>query len=215
MVGWSSLGRIEQKTEDIKGELPILMSKLDQMCAEFRIVGDRESLISDHTGDKKSVRKSFRSKLNEAGFTSNVLREHEAAIFLRIRELTKCGLLDTDGSTSLCTGDETLRSPPPIYQMPFRSNSQRASAESDADSKKTISPKPSTKDLRPGKPNDSGRELQLEDPNPNPLEQRSNSHKSPTLGHHHSWSTMTLDMTMCRSTPGQRARQASPVYGAT
>lgn len=152
------------------------------MCAEFRIVGDRESLLSDHTDDEKFVWKSFRSKLNEAGFTSNVLREHEAAIFLRIRELTKCGLLDTDGSTSLCTGDETLSSPPPIYQIPFRSNSQRASAESDADSKKTISPKPSTKDLRPGKPNDSGRESQLEDPNSNPLEQRSNSHKSPTPG---------------------------------
>lgn len=182
MVGLSSLGRIEQKIEDMKDELPILMSKLDRMCAEFRIVGDRESLLSDHTDDEKSVWKSFRSKLNEAGFTSNVLREHEAAIFLRIRELTKCGLLDTDGSTSLCTGDETLSSPPPIYQMPFRSNSQRASAESDADSKKTISPKPSTNDLRPGKPNDSGRELQLEDPNSNPLEQRSNSHKSPTPG---------------------------------
>ena len=150
VVGLGSLGRIEQKIEDIKGDLPIVMSKLDQMCAEFRIMGDRESLLSDHTDDEKLVWKTFRSKLNEAGFTSNVLREHEAAIFLRIRELTKCGLLDTDGSSSLWTSDETLSSALPVHQNPFHSNSKRASAESDADSEKTISPKLSVKDLRPG-----------------------------------------------------------------
>ena len=131
MVGLGSLGRIEHKIEEIKGDLPILMSKLDQMCAEFRIVGDKESLLSDHTGDEKFVWKTFRSKLNEAGFTSNVLREHEAAIFLRIRELTKCGLLDTDGSNSFGRGDEFLSSPPPVYRMPFRSNSKKAPTENE------------------------------------------------------------------------------------
>lgn len=182
MVGLGSLGRIEQKIEGIKGELPILMSKLDQMCAEFRIVGDKESLLSDHTDDEKFVWKTFRSKLNKAGFTSNVLREHEAAMFLRIRELTKCGLLDTDGSSSLWTSDETLSSPPPIYQMPFRSDSKRASAESYADSKKTISSKSSTKDLRPEKSKGFGRELRLENSNSNPIEQRSNSRENPVPG---------------------------------
>ena len=177
MVGLGSLGRIEQKIEDIKGDLPIVMSKLDQMCAEFRIMGDRESLLSDHTDDEKFVWKTFRSKLNEAGFTSNVLREHEAAIFLRIRELTKCGLLDTDGSSSLWTSNETLSPPLPVQQNSFQSYSRRAYVESDADSEKTISPKPSVKDLRPGESSDFGRELLPENADSNPLEQRSNSHK--------------------------------------
>ena len=183
MVGLGSLGRIEQKIEDIKGDLPIVMSKLDQMCAEFRIMGDRESLLSDHTDDEKFVWKTFRSKLNEAGFTSNVLREHEAAIFLRIRELTKCGLLDTDGSSSLWTSNETLSPPLPVQQNTFRSSLRRAYAESDADSEKTISPKPSVKDLRPGGSSDSGRELLPENvDSKKPFEQRSNSHENAIPG---------------------------------
>ena len=179
MVGLSSLGRIEQKIEEMKGDLPILMSKLDQMCAEFRIMGDKESLLSDHIDDEKIVWKTFRSKLNEAGFTSNVLQEHEAAIFLRIRELTKCGLLDTDGSNSHGGVDETLSSPPPVYQMPFRSNSKKVLVESDADSQKIISPKPSITDSRPRKLSDSDRESQLNNSNSNPLGRRSKSHENP------------------------------------
>ena len=182
MVGLGSLGRIEQKIEDIKGDLPIVMSKLDQMCAEFRIMGDRESLLSDHTDDEKFVWKTFRSKLNEAGFTSNVLREHEAAIFLRIRELTKCGLLDKDGSSSLWTSNEILSPPLPVQENSFRSNSRRVYAESDADSEKTISPKPSVKDLRPGESSDFGRESLLENVDSNPLEQRGNSHENAVPG---------------------------------
>ena len=178
IVGLGSLGRIEQKIEDIKGELPIVMSKLDQMCAEFRIMGDRESILSDHTDDEKFVWKTFRSKLNEAGFTSNVLREHEAAIFLRIRELTKCGLLDTDGSSSLWTSDETLSPPRTVQQKSFPPNSRRAYAESDADSEKTISPKRSVKDLRPGESSDFGPASLPENVDSDPLEQRSNSHEN-------------------------------------
>ena len=182
MVGLGSLGRIEQKLEDIKGDLPMVMSKLDQMCAEFRIMGDRESLLSDHTNDEKFVWKTFRSKLNEAGFTSNVLREHEAAIFLRIRELTKCGLLDTDGSSSLWISDETLSPPLTVQQNSIRSNPRRAYVGSDADSEKTISPRPSVKDLRPGELSDFSRESLLENEYSNPLEQRSNSHEHSVPG---------------------------------
>ena len=181
MVGLGSLGRIEQKIEGIKGDLPIVMSKIDQMCAEFRIMGDRESLLSDHTDDEKFVWKTFRSKLNEAGFTSNVLREHEAAIFLRIRELTKCGLLDTDGSSSLWTSDETLI-PPRTVQESFRPNPRRAYAESDADSEKTISPKPSVKNLRPGESSDFGPESLPEKVDSDPLEQRRNSRENTVSG---------------------------------
>ena len=182
MVGLGSLGRIEQKIEDIKGDLPMVMSKLDQMCAEFRIMGDRESLLSDHTNDEKFVWKTFRSKLNEAGFTSNVLREHEAAIFLRIRELTKCGLLDTDGSSSLWISDETLSPPLTVQQNSIRSNPRRAYVGSDADSEKTISPRPSVKDLWPGESSDFGRESLLENEDSNTLEQRRNSHEDSVLG---------------------------------
>ncbi|KAL9596443.1 MAG: hypothetical protein Q9219_005793 [cf. Caloplaca sp. 3 TL-2023] len=171
MVGLGSLGRIEQKVEDIKGNLPNLMSKIDQMCAEFRITGDKESLLSDHTDDEEFVWKTFRSKLNEAGFTSKVLREHEAAIFLRIRELTRCGLLQTDGFSSQWEGDELLDAPPQVDQSPFYpqyrmptvesdteseqtrpltpSNNTKIAASiwSDADSEKTITPRPSMEDL--------------------------------------------------------------------
>ena len=178
MVGLGSLGRIEQKIEDIKGDLPIVMSKLDQMCAEFRIMGDRESFLSDHTDDEKIVWKTFRSKLNEAGFTSNVLREHEAAIFLRIRELTQCGLLDTDGSSSLWPTDETLSPPLTVQQKAFQPSPRKAFAESDAHSEKTVSPKPSVKDLGLGESSDFGRESRPETVDFNPLEQRSSSHES-------------------------------------
>ena len=109
MVGLGSLGRIEHKVEDIKANLPELMVKIDQMFAEFRLTNDRSSVLSDHTDDEKFVWKAFRSKLNEAGFTSRVLREHGAAIFLRIRELSECGLLDTCGTT-LADADEDMHS---------------------------------------------------------------------------------------------------------
>lgn len=147
MVGLGSLGRIEQKVEDIKGHLPNIMNKLDQMCAEFRIMGDKESLLSDHTDDEKFVWKTFRTKLNEAGFTSKVLREHEADIFLRIRELTHCGLLDSDGSSSLWKDDDSSNSSVQPYCMPFHS-SATTMVESDAESEKTITPKPSVHSLR-------------------------------------------------------------------
>ena len=150
IVGLGSLGRIEQNVEDINEYLPNLMNKLDQMCAEFRIMGDKESLLSDHTDDEKFVWKTFRSKLNEAGFTSKVLREHEGAIFLRIRELTECGLLDeADRSCSPCWDNEALRCPTRIHQMPFRSPTMMAFVESDTESEKTSTPKPSFKDLQP------------------------------------------------------------------
>ena len=178
MVGLGSLGRIEQKMEDIKGELPIVMSKLDQMCAEFRIMGDRESFLSDHTDDEKFVWKTFRSKLNQAGFTSNVLREHEAAIFLRIRELAQCGLLDTEGSSSLWPSDETLSPPLTVQQKAFRPHAKKNYAESDADSEKTISPKPSVKDLVSGESSDFDRESLPEKADFNPLQQRSNSQEN-------------------------------------
>ena len=95
MVGLGSLGRIEQKVEDIKEYLPTLMTRIDQMCAEIRITGDHASVLSDHPDDEKFVWKTFRRKLNDAGYTSDVLREHEAAIFLRIRELAEWCLFDT------------------------------------------------------------------------------------------------------------------------
>lgn len=177
MVGLGSLGRIEQKIEDLKGDLPIVMNKLDQMCAEFRIMGDGESLLSDHTDDEKFVWKTFRSELNKAGFTSNVLREHGAAIFLRIRELTQCGLLDTDGSSSLWTRDETPSPPFTGQQKSFRSNPRGAYTESDVDSEKTITPKPSVQDLQPGESSDFGRESLPENGDSHPFEQRSNSHE--------------------------------------
>lgn len=182
MVGLGSLGRIEQNTEDIKGDLPMVMNKLDQMCAEIRLMGDRESLLSDHTDDEKFVWKTFRSKLNEAGFTSNVLREHEAALFLRIRELTKCGLLDTYGSTPLWTSDETLSPPHSVQQKSFRPNSRTGYAESDADSEKTISPKRSVKDLRPGDSNHFGLDLLPENVDSDALEQRGNLHENTVPG---------------------------------
>ncbi|KAL8935134.1 MAG: hypothetical protein Q9216_005572 [Gyalolechia sp. 2 TL-2023] len=175
MVGLGSLGRIEQKVEDIKGHLPTLMDKLDQMCAEFRIMGDKESLLSDHTDDEKFVWKTFRTKLNDAGFTSKVLREHEAAIFLRIRELTHCGLLDTDGSSSLWENEESsslliqphhmpfqpmhvtamvesdAESEPTVQSAPSRSQELFATVESDVDSEKSVTPKPSVQRLRRNK----------------------------------------------------------------
>jgi ankyrin repeat protein len=157
MVGLGSLGRIEQKVEEIKGHLPNLMNKLDQMCAEFRIMGDKESLLSDHTDDEKFVWKTFRSKLNKAGFTINVLREHEAAIFLRIRELTECGLLDTDGSSLPWKECESSSPPSPVYQMPSSSQTMMATVESDADSEKSITSKPSVENLRLRKSTDSMR----------------------------------------------------------
>lgn len=143
MIGLGSLGRIEHKVEDIKGHLPKLMNKLDQMCAEFRIMGDKESLLSDHTDDEKFVWKTFRSKLNHAGFNSNVLREHEASIFLRIRELTEFGLLDADGSSSLWTDDAISPITSPVHQLPFPLDPSQAYVESDAESAKTITPKSS------------------------------------------------------------------------
>lgn len=157
MIGLGSLGRIEHKVEDIKGHLPKLMNKLDQMCAEFRIMGDKESLLSDHTDDEKFVWKTFRSKLNDAGFKSNVLREHESAIFLRIRELTECGLLDADGSSSLWTDDAISSTTAPIHRLPFHPSSMDVHVESDAESEKTITPKPSIRTLRSRKSSDSVR----------------------------------------------------------
>ncbi|MCJ1273712.1 hypothetical protein MMC21_001505 [Puttea exsequens] len=174
MVGLGSLGRIEQKVEDIRGHLPNLMNKLDQMCAEFRIMGDKESLLSDHTDDEKYVWKTFRSKLHKAGFTSKVLREHEGDIFLRIRELTEYGLLDADGSSSQWTDDEASRSPPQVYQMPFRSSMMMASVESDAESEKTITPKPSVRSLRLRKSTDSVRSFPSRTSEPSHPEQKSN-----------------------------------------
>ena len=159
MVGLGSLGRIEQKVTDINENLPNLMSKLDEMCAEFRIMGDKESLLSDRTDDEKFVWKTFRSKLNDAGFTSNTLRKHEATIFLRLRELTQCGLLDTDGSCSLRTDDEALGSPSPVYRMPFRSSTMTASDESDAEFEKGTMRKSSIRNLRPRKSSDSMRSV--------------------------------------------------------
>ena len=182
MVGLGSLGRIEQNIEDIKGDLPIVMSKLDQMCAEFRIMGDRESLLSDYTNDEKFVWKTFRRKLIEAGFTSKVLREHEAAIFLRIRELTKCGLLNTDGSISLWPSNETPGPPLPVQENSFRSNPRGAQVESDTGSEKPISPIPSPKDLPSGKSSDFGRESVPENVDTNPFEQRSDSHQKTVPG---------------------------------
>ncbi|KAI4180603.1 MAG: hypothetical protein L6R41_007137 [Letrouitia leprolyta] len=151
MVGLGSLGRIEQKVEDIKGHLPNLMNK------------------------------TFRTKLNEAGFTSNVLREHESAIFLRIRELTQCGLLDTDVSSSLWEDEDASSSTVRPYHMPFHSGTTTAvdsdteseptvkptpaspqkfiaTAESDAESEKTITPKPSVQSLRRNKSDGRGDE---------------------------------------------------------
>ena len=147
LVGLGSLGRIEQKVEDLRENLPNLMSKIDQMCAEFRIMGDKESILSDHTNDEKFVWKTFRSKLNEAGFTSNVLREHEGAIFLRIRELTKCGLLDTDGSSTLQMDEEKPHSSSPRHTLPTRSRTTIASLESESESERVITPKPSTEKI--------------------------------------------------------------------
>lgn len=143
LVGLGSLGRIEQKVEDLKENLPNLMSKIDQMCAEFRIMGDKESILSNHTNDEKFVWKTFRSKLNEAGFTSNVLREHEAAIFLRIRELTKCGLLDTDGPSTLQIDEGQPRSSSPRHALPICPGTMIASPESESESERVITPKPS------------------------------------------------------------------------
>lgn len=158
-VGLGSLGRIEQKVDDLKENLPNLMSKIDQMCAEFRIMGDKESILSDHTNDEKFVWKAFRSKLNEAGFTSNVLREHEAAIFLRIRELTKCGLLDTDGSSTLQIDEEAPHSSSPIHTLPVRSRTMMASLESEPESEKVITPKPSIRNIGRRQPVDLGHSL--------------------------------------------------------
>ena len=157
MIGLGSLGRIEHKIEDIKGHLPKLMNKLDQMCAEFRIMGDKESLLSDHTDDEKFVWKTFRSKLNHAGFNSNVLREHEASIFLRIRELTECGLLDADSSRSLWTDDAISPTTSPIHRLPFHPSPIDAHVKSDAESEKTITPEPSIRNLRSQKSSDSVR----------------------------------------------------------
>jgi ankyrin repeat protein len=165
-VGLGSLGRIEQKVKDIKDHLPNILGKLDQLYAEFRIMGDRESVLSDHPNDEKLVWKTFRSKLNNAGFTSQMLREHEAAIFLRIRELTGCGLLDADGSTSVWTEDVDPVTKP-VYQMSFDSSKTLAAGESDAEDEKTIAPKPSVRNLRPRKSTDSVRSLKrtVSDPN--------------------------------------------------
>ena len=114
------------------------MSKIDQMCAELRITGDRESLLSDHTDDEKFVWKAFRTKLNESGFNSNDLREHEAEIFLRIRELTECGLLDSEGSSLAWTNDSLSRSSSPKQEARAYPDYMKATAESDTESDHTI-----------------------------------------------------------------------------
>ena len=51
-IGISALGRIEQKVGDVK---ETVLDKLDQMCAEIRIMGDKESLLSEHPDDSKQV----------------------------------------------------------------------------------------------------------------------------------------------------------------
>ena len=104
MVGLGSLGRIERNVEDINERLPALMNKIDQMYAEFRIMGDKESIFSDHTNDDKLVWKTFRAKLREAGFASNVLREYESDILDRIEELAQ--LSDVEDSESNETSSE-------------------------------------------------------------------------------------------------------------
>lgn len=140
MVGLGSLGRIERKVEDIKENLPSLMNKIDQMCAEFRILGDKASVLSDHTDDEKFVWKTFRRKLHEAGFTSKVLREHESALFLRIRELTECGLLDAEDSNSTLMDDELPQSLPQIVRLPYGSSTMMASTDRGAIFEKTTVP---------------------------------------------------------------------------
>ncbi|ETI24296.1 hypothetical protein G647_03665 [Cladophialophora carrionii CBS 160.54] len=152
-VGLGSLGRIEQKVELIKDQLPNIMSKLDQMCAEFRIVGDRESVLSDHTDDEKFVWKTFRRRLLHEGFTSQDLSLFGPEIFLRLRELSDCGLFEADGSSSAWTDDA-----PPVYQMPF-SKKTSTTVGSDTESEHSITPKPSVSNLRSKKSTDSERSL--------------------------------------------------------
>ncbi|KAG8525660.1 uncharacterized protein KY384_000420 [Bacidia gigantensis] len=135
-VGLGSLGRIEQNVEDIKDFLPDLMIKIDQMFAEVRLTEDKESYLSDYTDDEKFVWKAFRSKLNKAGFTSRVLQEHESAIFLRIEELSECGLLDASGSLRTCSEDEVLS--PMLTSQPRPSSI--ADDKSDSDAETIISP---------------------------------------------------------------------------
>jgi len=147
MIGLGAIGRVEKKLEDVKDFLPELMTKIDQMCAEVRIMGDKESLLSDHTDDDKLVWKTFRTKLINAGFTSSVLREHEASLFLRVRELTECGLFDSDAATEVSSDYQGPETP----NVPSRGhNGGRIDHdyESEADSEKTITPKPSINSLR-------------------------------------------------------------------
>ena len=151
LIGLGALGRVEKKLEDVKDFLPQLMTKIDQMCAEVRIMGDKESLLSEHPDDEKSVWKTFRTRLNNAGFTSNVLREHEASLFLRIRELTECGLFDSDAATKASSDDEGPQAWQPIYCMPSRVHKfgqTDGNCDSDEESEKTITPKPSINNLR-------------------------------------------------------------------
>ncbi|OCT45772.1 hypothetical protein CLCR_01420 [Cladophialophora carrionii] len=152
-VGLGSLGRIEQKVELIKDQLPNIMSKLDQMCAEFRIVGDRESVLSDHTDDEKFVWKTFRRRLLHEGFTSQDLSLFGPEIFLRLRELSDCGLFEADGSSSAWTDDA-----PPVYQMPF-SKKTSTTVGSDTESEHRITLKPSVSNLCFRKSTDSERSL--------------------------------------------------------
>jgi hypothetical protein len=109
IVWLGTVGRVEKKVDGVRDCPPQLMAKLDQMCAEVRIMGEKESLLSEHPGDEKFVWKEFRTRLISAGFTSRVLRKHEASLFLRIRELTQCGLLDSDVSSKAVAGASDSR----------------------------------------------------------------------------------------------------------
>jgi ankyrin repeat protein len=165
-VGLGSLGRIENKVQAIKDHLPSIMNKLDQMCAEFRILGDRESVLSDHTDDEKFVWKTFRRRLLNEGFTSQDLTQFGPHIFLRLRELSGCGLLDTDGSTSAWTNDVSS-----IYHMPFRSGGLSSAEIDDRRSKQTIDSEPSAGNLRSKKSTDSVRSLKRRASEPGDLDQ--------------------------------------------
>jgi hypothetical protein len=152
VIGLGTVGRVERKVDDVKAYLPELMAKLDQLCAEFRLMGDKESLLSDHPDDEKIVWKTFRTRLINAGFTSRVLIEREASLFLRIRELTKCGLVDSDICSKASPDFDDLETPSPIchfsWQEPISDGDDSHDNESGPESEATITPQSSIKNLR-------------------------------------------------------------------
>jgi ankyrin repeat protein len=221
MIGLGAIGRVEKKLEDVKDLLPELMTKIDQMCAEVRIMGDKESLLSDHTDDDKLVWKTFRTKLNNAGFTSSVLREHEASLFLRVRELTECGLFDSDAATEVSSdyqGSET----PNIPSRGHKGGRIDHDYESEADSEKTITPKPSINSLRKRrsrgsiKSRSSGQKPELNKQNVDTSyhtswKRRSGTHETPNVDADPTSSTHAIDNSVQVDTNAQK--QTNPAGG--